>query len=202
MSSNTVVNIQVSDVQLRQCQPGSGRSNRGRHNGTPIKSGLRVLLLLLCCSVISACGFKLRGLVEVPESLQRVHFSASKDSATVRSVKRLLQGNGVQLVGDDDAAPYRLEILSESSQRRAASLNSLAKTEEYELRSSLRFQILDQQQRSVLAPQELITERVYTFDENNVSAKDAEEALLRREMQDDLAHQLVRRYLGLAASGQ
>ncbi len=162
---------------------------------------LKAVLVLLLCALISSCGFKLRGSVEVPDSLKRVYLSSSKETATLRSVRKLLKGNGVQLVGSPEAAPYQLQILSESSERRAATLNSQARTEEYELRSSLRFQILDRNNQPVLKPVELLTERVYTFDQDNVNAGDAEEALLRREMRDDLARQLVRRYLGLAARG-
>ncbi|OMH33718.1 LPS assembly lipoprotein LptE [Motiliproteus sp. MSK22-1] len=160
---------------------------------------LSICATALLCVLLSACGFKLRGDVEVPETLQRVYLSVSHETATVKSVKRLLRGNGIEMVSVPEAAPYQLQILSESSERRAATLNSRAKTEEYELRSTLQFQILDKDKKPVLTPEMLITEQVYTFDENNVNAKDAEEALLRREMRDDLARQLVRRYLGLAA---
>lgn len=157
-----------------------------------------LLVPLFLALIISGCGFKLRGAVDIPDSLKRVYFTAKQESSSVRATKRLLKSNDVELVSHAGAAPYHLDILTETSKRRAATLNSNAKTKEYELRSTLTFQILDSANKSILEPTELIIERVYTFDENNVNAKDAEEALLRREMHDDLARQLVRRYLGLA----
>ncbi len=158
-----------------------------------------LLVPLLLALIISGCGFKLRGSVEIPASLKRVYFTSQQQSPSVRATKRLLKSNGVEMVSHAGSAPYHLDILSDTSKRRAATLNSSAKTKQYELRSTLTFQILDSASKTILKPTELIIERVYTFDENNVNAKDAEEALLRREMQDDLARQLVRRYLGLAA---
>jgi len=170
--------------------------------GSTGSAPLRALFILVLSLAIGGCGFQLRGAVEIPDSLKRVYFTAKTESAAAKAVKRLLKSNGVQLVGNPDAAPYQLQILSESSERRAATLNSQAKTEEYELRLTLQFQVLGPDGKPVLKPEVLITEQVYTFDENNVNAKDAEEALLRNEMKDNLARQLVRRYLGLAARQQ
>ncbi|MCW8885239.1 MAG: LPS assembly lipoprotein LptE [Motiliproteus sp.] len=160
---------------------------------------LSALTVVTLSVLVSACGFQLRGSVEVPESLKRIYFTAASETNVTKATRRLLKSNGVTLVGNSGAAPYHLEVLSETSKRRAATLTSSAKTREYELRSAVRFQIRQGSDKLVLPPTELIVERFYTFDEDNITAGDAEEAQLRREMQDNLARQLVRRYLGLAA---
>jgi LPS-assembly lipoprotein len=163
------------------------------------QSWAKFVTILLVTLMVSGCGFKLRGSVEIPDSLKRVYFSAKQETRVVKAARRMLKSNGVAFVGNPTAAPYQLEILSETSKRRAATLTSSAKAREYELRSTLQFQVRDRDKKLVIPPTELIVERFYTFDEDNITAGDAEEALLRREMQDNLAQQLVRRYLGLAS---
>lgn len=159
---------------------------------------LQIGLLLCTCAVVTACGFQLRGYTPIPDSLSVLHLQANNRTETVRTLETLLRGNGVELVDNVDQAPYELKVLNESHRRRAVSLSSSAQTEEYELRSSLRFTIADQDQNILVPPTEVYTERVYRYDENNVNAKAEEEALLRREMQTNLAQQVIRRYLALA----
>lgn len=158
---------------------------------------VRALLATLICSLLLGCGFQLRGLIQVPEALKRVYLQSPPASQVALPLERQLKANGIQLL-EAQEADFQLVLLSERHDRRAASLTSRAKTEEYELRSQLNFTILDNQGEPLIEPQALLVERVYRFDENNINAKDAEEALLRREMYQDLARQVVRRYLSLA----
>ncbi len=157
-------------------------------------------LVLASGLLLSACGFQLRGAMDIPDSLKTLYFSSNSNHEVARSTRRLLRANGVELTDTAALAPYHLQILSLSTERRATTINRSAKVEEYELRTTLRFQILDKTDTPAVAPTSLYVERVYTFDEDNINAKGAEEALIRREMYDELSRQLVRRYLGLASS--
>lgn len=159
---------------------------------------LSLPLILLSALLLSACGFQLRGYTEIPDGLKQLYLDAPKQTATVRTLKRLLEANDIQLLSSNSGAPYQLSILNEEHQRRAISLSSAAKTEEYELRSSLTFQVTDEDGTVLIPATRIYNERVYRFDEDNVTAKGAEEALLREEMQNNLAQQLIRRYLSLA----
>ena len=163
------------------------------------RSSATFVTVLLMALLVSGCGFKLRGSVEIPDSLKRVYFTAAQETQAVKAARRLLKSNGVSFVASSGSAPYHLEILGETSKRRAATLTSSAKAREYELRSTLQFQVRGRDKKLVIPSTELVVERFYTFDEDNITAGDAEEALLRREMRDNLAQQLVRRYLGLAS---
>ncbi len=155
-------------------------------------------LVLIFSLVISACGFQLRGLTEIPDALKTVYLSSTKSSSVLPVLKRYMQSNGIHVANGAVTAPYHLKILNEEHQRRSVSLSSTAKTEEYELRSNLTFEVLDQAGETVIAPTQLYTERTYRFDENNVNAKAAEESLIKQEMYNNLAQQIVRRYRSIA----
>ena len=68
---------------------------------------------------------------------------------------------------------------------------------EYQLVRTFGFRVSDANGRELIPPGEIVIRRDITFDDSQVLAKEAEEVLLMRDMEDDLVQQLLRR---LAAS--
>ncbi len=165
------------------------RTNLNRHASA--------ILLTALLTLVSGCGFQLRGLVDIPDHLKTLHLKGDNNSALFQTVKRTLETNGVVLVTRPELAPYQLELLGEKQERRSASLNTRAKAQEYELRTHLNYSIVDRDGVTAVAATDIFTERTYNYDENNVNATTSEEASLRQEMRETLAGQLVRRYLKL-----
>lgn len=155
-------------------------------------------LVVVLSVLVSACGFQLRGLTEIPDALKSVYLSSEQSSSTLPILKRLMQSNGIKVEKGAISAPYHLTIVKEEHQRRAVSLSSTAQTEEYELRSTIVFQVVDSAGEMVITPTQIYTERTYRFDENNINAKAAEESLIRQEMYSNLAQQIIRRYRSIA----
>ncbi len=152
---------------------------------------------LISTLLLTGCGFQLREEQQLDDRLRTLYLASERNSDTLRAVRSQLERNGVRLLEQPGPEGLYLQIISEQQGRRAATLNSRAKTEEYELRSQLVFQVMQSDKTPVLAPVTLIAERVYGFDENRVNAKEVEERQLMQEMRQDLARQLVRRYLAL-----
>ena len=75
------------------------------------------------------------------------------------------------------------------------------KVREYQLVQSLRFQLLDRAGKALIPPTGLSARREYTFDDSQVLGKEQEEALLYRDMQNDLVQQLMRRLGAARRSG-
>jgi LPS-assembly lipoprotein len=148
---------------------------------------------------LSACGFHLRGDLTVPEELREVKIKGDTKSPVIRHVNRLLQTNAIRI---SEEAINQIEFLGERHGRRAITLNSRAKTAEYELRSEIRYQVTGKDRQILFGPETLLVERIYTFDENSVNAKEAEESLLRKEMQQSLARQVVHSYLSISRQQQ
>jgi LPS-assembly lipoprotein len=154
------------------------------------------LILLIATLLLSSCGFQLRGSAEVPPAMRQLALQMPAGRSALRlELRRTLRSNGIELAA---AAPYTLEILDEKQGRRVASLDERVKVDEYELRTEVRFQITEGE-RFLIAPTAVRTERVYTYDADAITAKNAQEALLRREMQQDISRQILRLYI---AAGQ
>lgn len=177
----------------------SQQDNHPKQSKLTWLNGCFVVLLSL---VISACGFQLRGLTDIPDALKSVYLSSDKSSSTLPILKRLMQSNSIRVEKGPISAPYHLTILKEEHQRRSVSLSSTAETEEYELRSTVIFQVINSAGEMVITPTKVYTERTYRFDEDSVNAKAAEEYLIRKEMYNNLAQQIIRRYRSIANKSQ
>jgi LPS-assembly lipoprotein len=78
-------------------------------------------------------------------------------------------------------------------------LNATGQVREFQLRSRVRFRLRTPQGRELIPETELLQQRDISFSEAAALAKEAEEALLYRDMQSDLVQQLMRRLAALKA---
>jgi len=153
------------------------------------------LFALLMSLTLTACGFKLRGLYDVPEALRQVHLvTESRPSQIEPELRSALEVNQVRLT---ESGRYQLDILSERHTRRTATLTGNADAAEYELRSEIRFRVLDRQRDNavVMPERSVMNERVYRNERDNITASGSQETLIRQQMLQDLAQQIVRQYL-------
>ncbi len=156
---------------------------------------LRYLILALATLVVAGCGFQLRGNVDVPEEMRELELVMPAGRSTLRTeLTRTLRANGIELVA---AAPQQLEILEEKQGRRSASLDEKVKVDEYELRTEVHFQVL-RGDKLLVPPSIARTERVYSYNSDAITAANEQADLLRREMQQDIAKQILRRYVAAA----
>jgi LPS-assembly lipoprotein len=153
------------------------------------------LFVALMSVTLAACGFKLRGLYDIPEGLRQVQLvTASSPSQIEPELRSALEVNQIRLT---ESGRYRLEILSERHTRRSATLTGNADTAEYELRSEVRFQVVDRERDDavVMPERRVMNERVFSNVRDNITASGSQEVLLRQQMLQDLAQQIVRQYL-------
>jgi len=155
--------------------------------------------LLLCCTVLlTACGFQLRGAVDIAEPLKQLAITTPTKARSLveKPLRRYLEANGV-VIQPSTQANYLLEILEESHTRRTATLSASASIDEYELNSTVRFLVKDRQDNIVVNEKTVVVERTYDYDANNETASESQESRLRQEMQLQLANQIVRIYTAI-----
>lgn len=153
---------------------------------------LLAITLAFTLSLLSACGFHLRGAVDV--SADKLQLSLQDEKAGERlssSLKRSLQDNGVQLVAD---APYNLKIDKSRFSRESVSLDNSARVDEYSLTLTVDY-TLHSIKSDLSKTESAIIERVYTYDADAAAAKDEQETLLRNEMYDAMATRIIRSYM-------
>ena len=154
--------------------------------------GMRHGLVLLMVCWLSACGFHLRGQVDLP--FKTVYLSAP-DSNTpfVNELRRILQANHLDFVNSPEQADLLLNIASEIPDKQILTLGGSGRVSEYQLRLRVSLHASDQHQQDWIAPTEMLQYRNYTYDDTKILAKEAEENLLYQSMRSDMAQQIVRR---------
>lgn len=156
---------------------------------------VQTLLITLLTLLISGCGFKLRGLYDIPESLTQVAVeNTSGDQRLEQTLEQALQANGVEI---SSLAPYRIELLEQRFDRRTLSLDRNARASEYELRGEVTFRVTDSEGKELLPERTLMSERSYNVDSTNITASNSQEPVLRQQIYQDLAQQIMRQYIRL-----
>ena len=93
-----------------------------------------------------------------------------------------------------------LDVLQEQREKVVVGLNASGQVREFQLRTRLQFRVRTPQGRELIPPTELLQTRDISFNEAAVLSKEAEEALLYRDMQSDLVQQLLRRLAALRSA--
>ncbi len=156
----------------------------------------RTLLSLAPVALLSACGFRLRG---VPEfAFKSLYITASTGSSLARELQRTLQGSGspLQVLRDPASLPTAeviLDLLHEQQERVVVGQNASGQVRELQLRLRIKFRLRTPAGVEWIPETELLQQRDISYNETIALAKEAEEALLFRNMQTDLVQQLMRR---------
>ena len=150
-------------------------------------------------ATLSGCGFHLRGSQgEANLPFKTLYLGVADASSLGFELKRNIRANGgTELVSDAKNADARLEVLSEVREKLIQSLNSQGRIRQYTLVYRLSFRVRGRTDAELLAPTEIVLKRDISFNESQVLAKEAEEALLYRDMQTDLVQQILRRLAAL-----
>lgn len=154
------------------------------------------LIALTAASLLSACGFRLRGNVSLPTGLERIVINAPASGQELATqLRQTLTEAGIQASTDGaaDGQSWRIDILEERLERRAISITRYVETAEHSLELSARWQLRNPAGTVVIDDNTVRTRNIYRYDIDNPSGKDREERLLLRDMRDYLARQILTR---------
>lgn len=148
-------------------------------------------LLILALIVLAGCGFRLRGTAQVPfESL----YIPGAVSGIALDLKRNVQAaTNVKVVDEPKAAEAVLQFIDERRDREILSLTAAGRVREYRLRYRVTFRVHDGKGNEYVPRSSLELTRDVSYDDSQVLAKEAEEQLLYRDMQNDMVQQVLRR---------
>lgn len=149
---------------------------------------------MLLCAGLSACGFHLRGPIELPPNLKTVRIFGSAEYAPLTlELTSTLSNAGVTVMPANSTGISTISITQESYTRRVLSVDAQGRAAEYGLLYAFYFQFSDAGGEVLLPKTRIEVSRDFRFDPNAVLAKDTEEKQLRAEMVNFAVRQLVRR---------
>ncbi|MEO6353380.1 MAG: LPS assembly lipoprotein LptE [Burkholderiaceae bacterium] len=155
---------------------------------------LKYALGLLVAAMLSACGFHLRGASDMAMPFKSIYLGFADTSTLGNSLKRNIRGAGNTVIAPDAKdAEAILDVLSETRDKSVLSLNNQGRVREYTLIYTFKFRVRDGKGKELLAPTEIRLVRDINYDDSQTLAKESEEAMLYRDMQNDLVAQILRR---------
>jgi len=152
---------------------------------------LGVLALPVAAASLAGCGFQLRSAPQMPFRRLALSGFAPRSPMAV-AIQRTLQP-GVQNVASPSQAEVVLAASTDARERNVTVSTVAGQVRELQLRARLKFSVLRPDGRELLGPAELVLVRDLSYSETQALAKEQEEAALWREMESDIALQVVRR---------
>jgi LPS-assembly lipoprotein len=153
---------------------------------------------------LPGCGFALRGAPRFAFSSLRLQGSESTPIAS--ELQRALASASVRVFGsalpgspEGETGEVVLTVLTDQRERSVVGQTAAGQVRELQLRTRFRFRLTTAAGKPLLDETELLLERDISFTETAVLAKDAEEALLYRDMQSDIVQQVMRRLAAVNA---
>jgi LPS-assembly lipoprotein len=168
---------------------------------SPRRAVLRTWALVGAAGVLAValalpgCGFQLRGAQSY--AFKTIFFSNGDSSSLMTELRRTIESNGdVRAITDGKLLPTAqviLDVLSDQREKTVVGVTSSGQVREFQLRLRFKFKLRGQDGKELIPETEILQQRDISFNESAVLSKEAEEALLYRNMQTDIVQQISRR---------
>jgi len=178
---------------------GSSGDPRTRPDGPPARrSAIACLGALALSGGLAACGFRLRGTQQLP--FDSVFIDAPPTSAIGPELARSIRsGTSTNVVDRREAAKAVIQIITEARERDVLSVDAQGRAREYRSRLRISFRVVDAKGRDLLGPTTLAVSRDLAVREEQLLAREYEEAQLYQDMLIDVAQQILRRLAAVKA---
>lgn len=156
----------------------------------PVRLITVLLSLVLLCA---GCGFQLREDADLPPQMARTQMVIDDEySLLARRVRVMLEQNGVQFVGGDQASAI-LEIPVNRVATDVLTIGDNARVREYRVSHTVRFRLLNADGTELLGWQNLTQAREISFNEQRILAGSREQEYLEKELAETLSRMLISR---------
>ena len=160
-------------------------------------SRLRTVLLLGVALTLIGCGFALQGRLPLPPSLHTVYVDAQdSQSEFVQALRASLRASGAQLVETGGTGVAVLRVSQDHVNERVLSVSARNIPTDYELTYEVQVSVMADG-RELMAPEPLTLSRIYSFDEQQMLAKDRERDALLEVLAKELSGVALRRLYSL-----
>jgi LPS-assembly lipoprotein len=146
--------------------------------------------------MLSGCGWHLQGSYPLPRSLAAVHIDAvDTQSEFYVAMRKALLDAGTR-IDDGDGSGAVLHILTDSTKENILTVSTLNVPTEYELSYTVRYSV-DLNSRELMAPEQRVLVRDYSYSESAQLAKEREASILSTALARELAAVVMRRLSSL-----
>ena len=150
---------------------------------------LPLLLVLLC----AGCGFQLRQSIALPEAFRTLRVETIDTySPLQRNLEQALRQAGATLVETAGSSAV-LRVSQQRIDRLPLSVGDTGRVQEYLMRYTVEFELVDGAGAVVLPRQKVELDRDYTFDTQQALGTPGEEEIVKAELERDMVQTILRR---------
>ncbi|MFP3019668.1 MAG: LPS assembly lipoprotein LptE [Arsenophonus sp.] len=154
---------------------------------------LITLFLILIVLITTSCGFSLKGRAQIPEELKTLRLSSDDPYGPLASaIREQLLLNNINLIDENIENIPILKILCSSKNTETVSIYQDGKSAEKQFNFWIKTQIILPNGRVYPAIKTHV-EQVFLDNPLETLAKDTEKELIKQEMREQAAHQLIRK---------
>lgn len=167
--------------------------------GTTRRAALQWAGLALASAGLAGCGFRLRG--SQAFAFQRIAVQPQPGGGVAQELRQSF-GSAVQVLAAHEPltrAQLVLTVANEAREKVVVGVNSSGQVRELQLRIRVRLQLRTALGKDIIEGDEIVQQRDISYSETAALAKEAEEALLYRDMQSDIVQQILRRLAAIQA---
>jgi len=143
----------------------------------------KISVLLTVVFLLTACGYHLRGEIDMPESLQKLYVQGASRELS-EAIKQTFGATSGALVKNASDAGMIFNVIDEEYRRRTVSISSSGYSNEYELVYRLIFDLIDKNGNELVSEQRIEVRQAYFNQQSSdtVLGKENEEKVLRKEL--------------------
>ena len=150
------------------------------------------LIFLLMASLVSGCGFHLRGTVILPDSIRTVSIK-SPDVKLRDALVSGLESNNVIIVNSPTSDSAQINISNVDFAREVRTIDDRGKSTGYVLILRASYTVVDSAGKELVKPSVATARRDYNFNQDQLLSATREEELYRDEMREDAAQSILRK---------
>ncbi len=149
------------------------------------------LVALLAAAMVSACGFRPRGSVSLPEDFREVYVDAPVE--IVDEIAIFLENGGASVIDSSSEADAVIKVRSQQYDERVVSVDATTgKGREFELLYTLSFTVRMKDGTMLVPSEQVIVRRIYVFDPTAVIGATQNVEALQLDMRRAAAERIVR----------
>ena len=150
---------------------------------------MRILYLFVIMTMISSCGYQLRGSMNV-DGLENIIIISNGHTSISNMLSQKLGSSVILQIQDYNTYPV-VKINSISSRKRQLSVNSSGRVDEYEISKSLDYEIISSENNSVTGT--LKASGSYDFNESRMQITSEQEKITNNAIDKVLVRKLIQK---------
>ncbi len=159
-----------------------------------------ILILIVFMSILSACGFHLRGMSDIPRWLDNVAIIVETGHRDLEAFLKInLEAYQIRVSQNPTEARYWIIIEQDNEDEHITSVSSSTTPRQYQMTYRVRYKFQEAQGREIVPSSNVVVTRQITINNDRILGSNDEENILKKEMRRDAAIQILDRIANQAS---